>query len=134
MKNYLIRPFQKTDLSDLVEIDFFREGVARKLLNSIELQKLCFVAVNNFGGEVVGFVCGEKTLLSGYMLYAGEVKTEHRKKGIFSSLLSEFEKQCAGDFITIYHNELLDAFYEKRGYMVGKNLNVSIKEISEEKQ
>ena len=73
MDDYSIRPFQDDDLSDLLDIEFFKKGVVSKLLNSFELQQLCFVAVNNCDGEVVGFICGEKTLLMAISYMQGKL-------------------------------------------------------------
>ncbi len=135
MLNFIVRPYKVEDLLFMGDLDlFFTKRIRATFKCNENKNSICLVAVIEEEGEnypdVLGFICGEKTTLFENLIYAGEVKEKYRRQGVFIKLLEEYEKQCLGQEIYLFHNVSLDEFYRKRGYLISDELHVSYKDLS----
>ena len=88
----------------------------------------CYVA--EVEGVLVGFIYGfvlPNGMLIPEMLY---VRSEYRKMGIGTKLLEYLEKESGCMNSMIFYNKSLHDYYSKRGYRVGENLEVALKEFT----
>lgn len=127
MENIIIRRIELQDYVQLEELILFR-SIAKTVLKHKRLQKYCFVAVDIVTSTAIGFILGELSIMDACIIWNGEVKEEYQKRGVFSSLLKAIEASCKGKTIILFNHIELDEFYRKRGYELGDQLHVHIKQ------
>ena len=87
----------------------------------------CYVAEieSNLVGFIYGFLLPNGTLIP-EMIY---VHPDYRTMGIGTMLLEYLEKESGCTHSMIFYNKSLRNYYKKRGYSVGENLEVALKEL-----
>lgn len=92
---------------------------------NIDDDEMFFVAEEN--DEIVGYILGEPMKDNLAFLSLLTVDESHRGKGLGKQLLAKFEEQCKKKrlnpiiFYAPKFNENTTAFYNKQGYMQGKD-------------
>ncbi len=127
MENIIIRKIEWQDYKALLELRMFRR-VAPVVAKYKTLQKYCLVAVDVNTQKAAGFILGELSKLDSCLLWNGEIAKEYQNNGIFTALLNEIEAMCKGKAIMLFNHTELDEFYRKRGYRLGDNMHVHIKQ------
>lgn len=117
----------KTANGEFISEDYFRKNV--------DEDEMFFVAEEN--NQIIGYILGEP--LKGNVAFLGllTVDKSQRGKGIGKKLLAKFEEQCHNKklnpifFYAPKFNENTIEFYNKQGYIQGKNYASFIKYNSE---
>ena len=128
----MIRLVKKADISSLARLadDEWASKLAILASSFAKCDGIierCYVAEKS--NELVGFIYGfvlPSGLLLPELLY---VRSEYRGKGIGTQLMEYLEKKSGCTSSMIFYNTALHDYYAKRGYIVGENLEIAMKNL-----
>ena len=92
-------------------------------IEALAKEGIFFVAEE--GGDIVGYIAGERTAGEIAILHNIAVRDSHREKGIGSMLVDKFEQECRGRKLKLIYlygfsgNSRTSNFFEKKGYIKG---------------
>ncbi len=127
---YRIEEFDAKDNFDILAIseDEWKIPISSIIYNMSKnsVEKILVLRENEkIIGFIYMFVLPNKLLIPEFMY----IKKEHRKRGHGSKLLKEAEKRSGCEISQIFFDKGLSKYYTEKGYKIGENLRVAIKEL-----